>query len=147
MSTEENKAVIRRYFELYNQGNLEALRELFISDLVCHIGGVPEPIRGLQANLEMDAYHRAAFSDIRSTLQDVFAEGDKVAVRRTWSLRHTGGFEGIPPSGRELSGTAVDIFRLENGKIAESWTESDNLSFMQQLGALPASGASELAGL
>ena len=81
---------------------------------------------------------------------DLIAAGDKVVVRRAWRLTHTGPFQGLPPSGRTLTGTGIDIHQLRDGQLIETWSESDNLSFMQQLGALPAAGARawavELAG-
>ena len=137
MSTEQSRALVRGYFEAYNQGDLAALQELLSPDFVCWTGGAAEPIRGLELNLQMEAYHRSAFSDIRVSVLDLVADGDRVAVRRSWHFKHSGPFEGVAPTGKEIDGTAQEIFRIEAGQIAEIWTESDNLSFMQQLGAGP----------
>lgn len=73
MLVEENKTLVRKYYDLYNQGNIEALREILDHDFVCYIGGVAEPIRGLDTNLMMDNYMRSAFSDIRFTVQPTCA--------------------------------------------------------------------------
>jgi steroid delta-isomerase-like uncharacterized protein len=137
MTTEDSQAIIRRYFEAYNQNDVESFHEIFSPDFVCHFGAAPEPMVGLAANLEEDAHFRTAFTDIRWNIDDIFGQGDKVVVRRTWDMTHTGPFQGLPGSGRVLTGTAIDIYRLSAGKVVEQWTESDNLSFMQQLGAMP----------
>jgi steroid delta-isomerase-like uncharacterized protein len=137
MPTEDNRALVRRYFEAYNQGDLQAIRNLASPDFTCHMGGMPDPVAGLEANLAADAGVRAAFSDLHWSIDDLIAEGDKVVVRRGWSMKHTGPFMGLPASGQTLSGTGIDIIHIRDGRLAEQWTESDNLSFMQQLGALP----------
>ena len=138
MSTQENHNLIQRVFDAYNRGDVPALQNLYSSDIVCHVGGMAEPVSGLAANLEADAYMRQAFSDVYWEITDSFGEGDRVAVRRSWRMTHTGPFAGQPASGRTVSGTAIDIYRVQEGRVAEQWTESDNLSFMRQLGALPA---------
>ena len=138
MSSEDNQALVRRFFEAYNQMDEHAFQEILSPDYTCHVGGLPEPLVGLAANMAAEAGMRAAFSDPHWTIEDIFASGDKVVVRRTWRLTHSGSFQGVPPSGRTLTGTGIDIFRVEAGQLVEQWTESDNLSFMQQLGALPA---------
>jgi steroid delta-isomerase-like uncharacterized protein len=137
MSSQELKSLIHRVFDAYNQNNVEALRHLYSPDFVCHVGGADQPMIGLAANLEADAEMRTAFSDVRWDIVDLFGEGDRVAVRRTWRMTHTGPFAGQAPTGQTLSGTAIEIYRIEGGQVAEQWTEADNLSFMQQLGALP----------
>jgi steroid delta-isomerase-like uncharacterized protein len=137
MSSQEHQALIRRVFDAYNQNDVPALQRLYSPDFVCYVGGIDQPMLGLAANLEADAQMRASFSDVRWDIVDMFGEGDRVAVRRTWRMTHTGPFAGQAPTGQTLSGTAIEIYRIEDGKVAEQWTESDNLRFMQQLGALP----------
>lgn len=143
MSTDVNKELVVNFYADMNRGDSESLDQYFSPDVVCYSGGSPEPVRGLEANKQMDAYFRSVFSDIHYTVQDVIADGDTVAVRRLWSMRHTGAFMGIAPTGKVLSGTAIEIMRIVDGKIVEQWTESDNLSFMQQLGAIPAGESQE----
>jgi len=137
MSTPDSLTVVRRFFDAFNQGDTQAFQEIFSQDYICHVGGAPEPAVGLAANREAEAYFRTAFSGMHWTIDDIFAAGDQVVVRRTWSMKHTGPFQGLPATGRTLAGTGIDIFRVRDGRIVEQWTESDNLSFMQQLGALP----------
>lgn len=138
MSERANEQLVRQLFEGINQGDETVLDRLLAPDVVCYVGGAPEPVRGLDMNKQLDAAFRRAFSDIRYMVVDIVAAGDTVAVRRTWSMKHTAIFEGIAPTNKEVTGTAMDFMRITNGKITEQWTESDNLSFMQQLGVLPA---------
>jgi steroid delta-isomerase-like uncharacterized protein len=137
MTIESNEALVRRFFDAYNRGQPEGYAALFSPDFVCHMGAT-ENLAGLAANLEAEAYFRTAFSDAHWGIEDLVAADEKVVVRRTWRMTHTGPFQGLPPSGRTVSGTGIDIFLIRDGKLAELWSESDTLSFMQQLGALPA---------
>ncbi len=136
MSPEANAAVVRRFFAAYNQNQTEVYAEVCSPDYICHMGATHTAV-GLAANLESEAGFRAAFSNAQWAIVDLVAAGDKVVVRRTWQMTHTGPFQGLPPSGRTLSGSAIDIHQLRAGRLVETWTESDNLSFMQQLGAVP----------
>ena len=138
MSAADNEALVRRFFDAYNHMDDPAFLEIFSPDYVCHVGGTSEPMVGLAASLAAEASIRTAFSDGHWTIEDIFAAGDKVVVRRSWRLTHSGMFQGMPATGRTLTGTAIDIFRVVDGRIVEQWTESDNLSFMQQLGSMPA---------
>jgi len=137
MSPEANAALVRRFYDAYNHNRAEDYLELCSPDYICRMGAT-EKMEGLAANLEAEAYFRTAFSDAHWEIEDLIAAGDKVVVRRTWRLTHTGPFDGQAPTGRTLTGTGIDIFLIRDGKLVEQWSESDNLSFMQQLGALPA---------
>jgi len=81
-----------------------------------------------------------AFPDVRLTIEDMVAEGDKVAVRWAWSGTHRGEYMGIAPTGKEVTYTGITIHRITGGKIVESWDEVDNLGLMQQLGVAPPPG-------
>jgi predicted ester cyclase len=143
MSADANKTFVSSFYADMNRGDSDVIDQYFSPEVICYTGGSSEPVRGLEANKQMDAYFRSVFSDIRYTVQDIIADGDTVAVRRSWSMKHTGAFMGIAPTGKVLSGTAIDIMRIVGGKIVEQWTESDNLNFMQQLGAIPAGESQE----
>ena len=80
----------------------------------------------------------AAFPDLHVTIEDVVAEGDRVVVRTTYTGTHQADLQGIPATGKTVSESAITIFRLANGKIAEGWLVADNLGLMQQLGVIPA---------
>jgi steroid delta-isomerase-like uncharacterized protein len=79
-----------------------------------------------------------AFPDVRATIHDQTAEGDKVWTRKTFHGTHLGPFMGVPPTGRKIAVDVMDVFRIEDGKLAEHWGISDMLGLMQQIGAAPA---------
>ena len=82
----------------------------------------------------------SAFPDLRATVEDEIADGDKVVVRSTWRGTHQGEFQGIPATGKQVSFPVIDIVRFENGKAVEHWGLVDAMSLMQQLGAIPGPG-------
>jgi predicted ester cyclase len=129
MSTEENKALVRReQEELWNHtGNLDAAGELF----------APEQA---EAARQEAADFRQGFPDVVSIIEDLIAEGDMVAAR--WSSRatHLGEYVGVPPTGNEVEFTGISVYRIEGGRIAESWTEEDELGLRRQIGAVPEPG-------
>jgi predicted ester cyclase len=129
MSTEENKALVRKeQEELWNHtGNLDAAGELF----------APEQA---EAARQEAADFRRGFPDVVSIIEDLIAEGDMVAAR--WSSRatHLGEYVGVPPTGNEVEFTGISVYRIEGGRIAESWTEEDELGLMRQIGAVPEPG-------
>ena len=73
-------------------------------------------------------------------IEDLIAEGDKVAVRQTWRGTHTGNFQGIPPTGKPVTFTSLEVYRVTGGKLAEEWVELDMLGLLQQLGVIPPMG-------
>jgi len=83
---------------------------------------------------------RAAFEHLNVTVEDMVAEGNKVTARFTAHGLHKGQFMGLPPTGKPITMTGIEIFRIENGKIAELWGEANLLGLMQQLGIVPAFG-------
>jgi steroid delta-isomerase-like uncharacterized protein len=129
MSTEENKALVRReQDELWNHtGNLEAAEELFA------------PEQAEAARQEASDFRRG-FPDVVSTIEDLVAEGDRVAAR--WSARatHQGEYVGVPPTGKEVEFTGISVYRIEAGRIAESWTVEDELGLMRQIGGVSEPG-------
>ena len=138
MSTEQNRKLVLRWREeIWNKRNVNIIDELHAPDYVGHYSGIPEPIRGREALKQLFATYLAAF-DIRVTPEFLIAEADMVVVHDTNWLKHTGAFQGIPPTGKELSNTSTDIYRIVNGKIVEQWLETDFTGLMQQLGAVPA---------
>ena len=134
MSIEENKALVRReQAELWNHtGNLDAAAELFAPDRV-------EDAKQEAANV------RGGFPDLESTIEDLIAERDKVVAHWRAHATHQGEYMGIPPTGNRVNFTGISIYRIEGGKIAESWSVSDLLGMMQQLGVIPTPGQSEEA--
>src|SRR5690349_19815243 len=128
----DNKAVVRQYIErVWNQQDYTAIDENIREDYIQHsrVVGQPgrEPVRAF-----FNMVH-SGFSEINYTLEDMLAEGDKVAFRWTLRGRHTGTFQGIPPTNKEFVLTGLSFLRLEDGKFAENWVEQDMLGLMQQL--------------
>ncbi len=134
MSPDENKALIRRMFdEFYNRANLDLADELF-SDDYANWSGTQRAVLGPDGMKAIIRSQHAAFPDQVTAIDDVIAEGDKVVVRGTDTGTHTGtAFANIPTSGKAFSITWIYIFRIENGKIAESWLELDADVFWRQL--------------
>lgn len=136
MSTDENRAVVRRYYqEVLEGGNIQLLEEMAIPDYDEHdpIPGQSNGLEGLKQRVEM---LRSAFQP-RFTLEDMIAEGDKVVVRWTNRGTHVGEFMGIPPTGKSFSIAGIDIHRLSGGKMAEHWHVVDLFGQLQQLGLIP----------
>jgi steroid delta-isomerase-like uncharacterized protein len=141
MSTEQNKELIRRFVEeMFNRGNLSLADEFMAPDFVEHEElppGIPE---GREGVIMLTTMLRSAFPDLKATIDDIIAEGDKVVIRQTWSGTHKGEFMGIPPTGRSVSIGVIDIIRVAGGKFVEHWGQMDSMGLMQQLGAIPAPG-------
>ncbi len=138
MSTEENKAVVQRFNELigefFRTGDADALDEVLAPEFVYHQPGTPPDLESFKQFLPM---FRAAFPDMRYTVEDLIAEGDKVVDRLTWEATHQGELMGIPPTGNTVRVTEMHISRIADGKIVERWGQQDMLGMMQQLGAVP----------
>lgn len=135
--SEENKMIARRHVEeVLSQGNLGLIDEIFASDFVGHAAS--EEKLGPEAMKQFVAGLRRAFPDLRITVEDQIAEGDKVSMRWTALGTHKGEFQGMPPTGKQMTMTAMTLARIANGKIVESWTEKDSLGMLQQIGAIPA---------
>ena len=144
MSTEQNKALIRRLMEeAFNRGDMSLVDELFAPDFVEHEELPPGIPPGREAVKQLSTMFRSAFPDFKLTIDDMIAEDDKVVVRSTWSGTHKGEFMGIPPTGKSVSFGVIDTVRIADGKFVEHWGQMDNLGMMQQLGVIPAPGEGE----
>jgi steroid delta-isomerase-like uncharacterized protein len=137
-SAEENKAVVlRQEEEIFTRGNLDAADEIYAPGYVGHDPSNPEDVRGPEAAKRAAADYRRAFPDLRVTVEDLIAEGDKVVARLRFRGTHLGELEGIAPTGRRVDCTGIVVSRMEGGKIAEDWANFDDLGLMRQLGAIP----------
>ena len=136
MSEEENKVTFRRVIEEgYSKGHLDILDEVFASAFVEHQAGiVPPTVDGVKGSI---AFLRAAFPDLRLTIEEIIASGDKTWARITARGTHQGAFMGVPPTGKSYAIAVMDECRFEDGKIVEHWGVADQLALMAQLGALP----------
>ena len=135
MSPEEHKAVVRRFVEaVQNEGDLSVLDELAAPGYINQSApaAVPADREGLK---QLTAMFRRAFPDGRMTIEDMVAEGDRVATRKTFRGTHQGELMGIQPTGKAIAIGLIDIVRLVDGKVVESWSAADDLGLLQQLGA------------
>jgi predicted ester cyclase len=131
MSVEENKDLVRReQEELWNHtGDLDAAEELFAADQA-------------EAAKQEAADFRRGFPDVVSTIEDIIAEGDKVVARWRSRATHQGNYMGTPPTGTEVQFMGISFYRIEESKIAESWTVEDQFGLMRQIGAIGEPGQS-----
>jgi steroid delta-isomerase-like uncharacterized protein len=133
--SEANKSLIRRLVEEgWNKRNLALVDELY-ADCVYHSPATGE-IKG-EALKQFLASMLAAFPDIRFTIQDQVAEGDKLVTRWSCTGTHLGELVGLAPTGKQVTFSGMAIVRIVDGKIVEQWEESDALGILQQLGAVP----------
>ena len=137
MSAEANKALVRRFYEEIDKGNLDAMDELVDPDYLDHnpppFPGLPLGRDGLKQAFKIfweatPGYHR---------IEDQIAEGDKVVTRLTPFGMHEGDLPGAPRTGNDLKMTSITIHRIANGKLVEKWAEKDVLGFLQQIGVMP----------
>ena len=136
MSIEENKAVVRRFFEeLLSTDNFAVADEILSPGFRFYFAGSPEPL-DLEHYKEFLRARRADFPDRRILVEDMIAEGDKVSARFTMHGTHKGELRGIAPTGTEVTMTGIDMIRLADGKMVEDRVEVDQLGMMQQLGVI-----------
>jgi predicted ester cyclase len=138
MSSEENKTVSRRFHEAFDKGNQgpQALYEELAPNFVAHFPGVPGPL-DREGFTQLGKVFTSAFPQSQTTIDDEIAEGDKVVSRWTYRAIHRGEFQGIPPTGKQVSMTGLTLLRIAGGKIVEHWVELDQLGLLQQLGVVP----------
>ena len=127
--TEENKAIARRVYEIVSSGDFGRAREIVDPDapdneLLPH----DPPAKLIDTFVETFSEAREGFPDLGITIEDVMAEGDRVAARVTMRGTHRGEFQGIAPTGKRVEVKAMDMFRISNGKIVEHWGHADDPS-------------------
>jgi hypothetical protein len=135
MSTTDVKAVARRFIEeVLGKGRFDMMGELAAPHYLDH--NLPP---GVTPQQSIGAV-RAGFPDLRVTIDDRIAEGDKVVTRWTIHGTHTGNLFGMPPTGQAMTMTGISIYRIAEGKMVEGWVQYDQLGMMQQLGLAPVPG-------
>jgi len=131
---EQNKVLIRNFFEEWNNRNINVLNEMYAPNAKFHHPSLDITPIPFETALEMIKMHWQAFPDINVTIEDLIVEGDKVVVRFIGRGTHQGDLGGIPATGNKTEAGAIEIFRIEDGKIVEAWEISDRLGLMMQLG-------------
>ena len=139
MATEDSAGVVRRWFQAFNDRDLQAEAAARAADFIAHVPGMPDPLDG-QGWQQFIATFVGGFPDMHLAVEDVVAAGDRVAVRWTFHGTHRGEFLGIAPTGKQVTMSAVEINRVEAGKVAEHWVELDRFGLLKQLGAVPSPG-------
>jgi predicted ester cyclase len=135
MLTEQNKALVLQFYKAFDARKIEQAFELLAPNFVAHLAGVPEP-------LDEDGFRQfgmsfySAFSQGQHIFDEVVVSGDRVVTCGTFTATHLGEFQGLPPTGKQISLSIMHIDRVENGKIVEHWGQGDALGLMQQLGII-----------
>ena len=135
MSTEQNKAVVRRFYEEFN--NWDSASSMLAPDYIAYMNGAPEPL-SMDQHAAMAQGAIAAFPDLNITIHEQIAEGDKVFTRQTAAGTHKGDFQGMPATGKTFSMESWGLDRVVDGKIVEHRAMDDVMTMMQQLGMMPA---------
>lgn len=143
MSVEENKAMIRRFYEEgANARNSAVIEELVAPEFIGYYPDIAEGLggisRGPQALVQDLTNIAAMIPDFHTTLEDLVGEGDRVGIRGTTRGTHTGTIPGVPPTGNAVAFTWCAVYRFANGRIVERWLNDDALSTFRQLGLIPA---------
>ena len=136
--SEQNKAVVRRLIdEVWNQRAFDVADELFAPEAIIYESGVALPGAGPAVVKEGIGAICAAYPDIRTTIDDMIAAGDKVVLR--WSSVGTrqGVMQGIAPTNRKVAANGIAIYRFAAGKVVEEWMNTDQLGILKQLGVVP----------
>jgi steroid delta-isomerase-like uncharacterized protein len=138
--SEELKAVVRRFGkEIWHKGNLDAIEEFIAPNYIRHTSHSREggrDVHGPEGARRSIASFRAAFPDVHFTEDAILVDGDKVVVRWTFRGTHRGEFLGVAPTGKQVTFTGINIYRIADGKIVERWANEDAISLYQQLGLL-----------
>ena len=138
MSTEENKALFQRLIQLQVNGDLNTVDQVIAPNWVNHDPSMP-PLQGYEGFKQLTMLFRSAFPDGQVEIEDMLAEGDKVAARFRLRGTNSGSFMGMPPTNKAVDITATGIFRAVDGRMTEHWMNFDMLSLLQQLGVVPVS--------
>jgi steroid delta-isomerase-like uncharacterized protein len=137
-SPEQNKQVVRQFFEAADRHDIERMGQLVSStDYLFHFPGIPP--MDWNTHKQFFTAFTSSFPDLRHEIVGIVAEGDKVAIRFNVTGTHKGDLQGIPPTGKKVSFGAMDFITLSDGKIVEDWLNADIMGLMQQIGAIPSS--------
>ena len=140
MSVEENKAAASRFYEeVFNQGNRAVIDEVLATDIVDHTP-MPDQAPGIEGMKQVIGMFLGAFPNMSMTLDHMVAEGDIVVIRGTMTGTHSADMMGIPPTGRQMTMSGMDLLRFSDGKVVDMWHYEDILGMFKQLGVAPPMG-------
>lgn len=136
MTTENNKQLYQRFIdEVFNEGRLQEGDELLSPSYVFHDAPPGAPSEGPKAVKQTVSMFRNAFPDLKISIEDLVAEGDKVSARATTRGTHRGTIFGIPATGKTVTMTGLTMVRIADGQITDSWVKNDVVGLLKQLGA------------
>ena len=142
MTAEDNKMLVRRFYEeVWGNANYQIADEVFAPDYVRHDLRPTQAAPGPEGQKQIARAFRAAFPDLRFEVEMVIAEDEYVMARWTASGTHTGPWGDVSPTGRPVTFSGVNVFRLEGGRVAEIWNHRDDLGLQDQLGVAVFAGA------
>lgn len=134
MSTEQNKELVRRYIETWNRGDLQGMARFWAPDMVHH---TRSGSHGFDQVVNIVSDFMKAFPNLQFEIEDLVADGDRVASRMTARGTHLGEYMGMPATGRQVSCAVFGVARIADGKLVEHWGVTDELHLMQQVGLVP----------
>lgn len=136
MSTDENIQIMRRWFQqVWNEGRIQTVYDLMAPAAVARgQRGAEVEIRGPEEFAKFVGEIRGAFPDIKIKIEDIFGADDKVVMRWSAVMTHTGDGLGLPASGRTVHSRGISIARFADGKIVEGWDNWDQLGMLEQIG-------------
>jgi steroid delta-isomerase-like uncharacterized protein len=137
MTMETNRRLMHRFVEFINTASEQLATELIAPNARFDVPGQAEPMQGPTGYLSVIGMMRAGFPDIQWTLEEMVAEGDKVAARFTMRGTHQGTFFGVPPTGKSIKVQAMNFYQFSDGQIVEEYGQPDLLGLLQQIGAVP----------
>lgn len=133
MLTEQNKALILQFYKAFDERKIDQALELLAPNFIAHLAGVPKLLDGAEFK-QFGLSFYLAFSQGQHIFDQVIVAEDKVVTCGAFTAMHTGEFQGLPPTGKQINLSIMHIDRVEDGKIIEHWGQGDALGLMQQLG-------------
>ena len=133
MLTEQNKALILQFYKAFDDRKMDRALELLAPNFIAHMAGMPKPLDG-EGFKQFGMAFYLAFSQGQHVFDQVVVADDKVVTCGKFTAKHLGEFQGLPPTGKQISLSVMHIDRVEDGKIVEHWGQGDALGLMQQLG-------------
>lgn len=133
MLAEQNKALVLQFYNAFDNRKIEQALDLLAPNFLAHLAGMPEPLN-LEEFKQFGMSFYSAFSEGKHVFNEVVVSGDRVVTCGTFTARHLGEFQGLPPTGKQISLSIMHIDRIEDGTIVEHWGQGDALGLMQQLG-------------
>lgn len=134
-TTESNQDLVLRFYKAFDDRTLDRALNLLAPNFVAHQAGMPEPLDG-DGFKQFGLSFYTAFGEGQHRFDEIVAAGDRVVTCGTFTATHLGSFQGLPPTGKQISLAVMHIDRVENGKIVEHWGQGDALGLMHQLGVV-----------